>query len=138
MKIPMIIAGILFLNSAAFCQGLTEKNTNALNQFSVESTQCASFYFIGIQCFSEQSDLKAKTEFEEAKDSLLQFTYMVGQTVGVSDFALMAKIRLTQKSLLNEIDNNCQKFPVLLDRFARKCKALSTDPSARIKQLMAE
>jgi hypothetical protein len=69
-------------------------------------------------------------------DEILKLAFIVGKSVGVSQEAFAARLRLTNQSLMKDIDKDCGNMSILLERYATFCKALAQHPDQRLQQLI--
>jgi hypothetical protein len=143
----MTINNILVLFGASVClvaapahAQSTKADTDwATNELSSEMTECGQYFLVSWACFKDfpnpQAEVVAK-EYRAASDQISDLALQVGKSVGVSEQAVLARMRLANDALTKEINKNCANVSILQERYATFCKGLSQRPDQRFKELV--
>jgi hypothetical protein len=74
--------------------------------------------------------------YRAASDQINQLALQIGRSVGLTERAVMARMKMANDSLTKEINKSCVNFSVLQERYATSCKNLSQHPDQRYKDLV--
>jgi hypothetical protein len=114
-------------------------NEWATNELSSEMTECAQYFLVSSLCFKNFPNPEAEAtanEYHALSDQLQVLAIQVANSVGVSQEAALARMRLTNKSLVDAIHKDCGNISILLERYATFCKALVQEPDQRFRELV--
>jgi hypothetical protein len=85
---------------------------------------------------SEPEAESVASSYRRSSDEISQLAFQVGRSVGLSEEAAAARMRLANDDLSRQISNNCTNISILLERYAASCKNLSQHPGQRFKELV--
>jgi hypothetical protein len=124
--------------TAATPQTKTDKDW-ALNELSSEMTECGQYFLVSWACFKDFPSPQAQASanvYRQASDQISTMALQIGRTVGLSDEAIGARMRLANESLTNDINKNCTNISILQERYSTFCKSLNQQPDQRLKELV--
>ena len=135
----LILVGVMCLMAtAATPQTKTDKDW-ALNELSSEMTECGQYFLVSWACFKDFPSPQAQASanvYRQASDQISTMAFQIGKTVGLSEEAVGARMRLANESLTNDINKNCTNISILQERYSTFCKSLNQQPDQRLKELV--
>lgn len=131
---------LMLLSSAAWAQSSPKAGEGtALNEISGEMLECSVYFQIAASCVRGHpdpnvpkliADLKARSE----KIGILGMK--IGRTVGVTDDAVAARMKLMNVDMMKRLNNNCTNISILLERYSDFCKQLVENADPRLDEIM--
>jgi hypothetical protein len=136
----------LFIKVATLCLTVTMAHAQsksdtdwATNELSLEMMECGQYFVIGSVCVKKYPNPQAEAlsdNYHRMSDEVLKLGFAVGHSIGISQEALLARMRLTHQNLMDSIRTDCGNFSVLLERYGTFCKMLNDHPDQRFRQLV--
>ena len=63
----------------------------------------------------------------------MQYSFIVGQQIGLTDDAAQSRMTMAAQDMMKLIKNNCINISSLMIRHAERCVAVSNDPLEAMK-----
>ena len=127
MKLTTAVVCAVLLSLATPATAQThEEMIAALNNVQHEASTCIAYYAIVERCVGKDDpDLAAKTA--QAREHLVEFGYMLGNTIGMTEDAMLSRLAIEQNQMQTMVRNDCVNMSSLLRRHAMRCKQLVED-----------
>jgi hypothetical protein len=96
--------------------------------FSHENLICGVYNSLVAQCVENRdpNDPLAKT-YRQTSTAFTERAVKIGQAIGLSEKALMARVQIAQDGMYSETESTCTNIAVLLRQHAKQCKRLLED-----------
>jgi hypothetical protein len=128
-----VIAGFLFVGSAAFAE---DKTIDALNNLQMEMTVCAVYYGQVKACVGGQNEaLSVATQ--QTTDLLTKRLLKLGKTLGVSQGAMLSRLQMAQDEQNKLLKGDCINMASLFTRHADRCKVVVENADVVVKEYMS-
>ena len=115
---------------------LPDGMVQAFNNFSAEMQTCQVYNLAALRCFQEM-DPKSAATVQKTADAFAELAINSAKIVGLSEKALFARGNLLVQGMKDDLDGNCINISVLLNKYAKKCKAAMETSSARIEEILS-
>lgn len=99
----------------------------SMNNLHETLTDCATFYSIGAMCVGS-SDPALHQRMVKAQGNVEEMAALIGEGLGMSQDAMLSRVKLRSSAMLNLMENKCINFGSIIRRYAAMCKAASEDP----------
>ena len=127
LALPLIIAALILIGPEA--GAVEDEATRIANNFSHENNLiCGVYHSLVAQCVENRdpNDPLAKT-YRQTSTAFTERALKLGQLIGLSEKALIARVQIAQQDMFSEIENTCTNISVLLQQHAKQCKRLFED-----------
>lgn len=115
------IAVLLMLSFPVAAESLTEKQKEALSNVEMELSMCIAYFGFAKQCAPEGAKEQAKA-FDPTIDFMMSMAFKIGQSIGMTEDAMLARMKLAADQEGDLIAGKCVNFSSLLMRYAARCK----------------
>jgi hypothetical protein len=107
-------------------QGTGDKLTNdkiirAMNEVQSELQTCLVYYTVVKQCLGDRDAALSKAT-QATVDHLTNFSIQMGQSIGLTNDAMLSRIQMMTKEQMGLINGNCINIASLYQRHAMRCK----------------
>jgi hypothetical protein len=102
---------------------MTEKQIEALNNVQMELSVCIAYFNFAMQCAPEAMKDEVKA-FEPTIESMSDFAHKIGTSIGMTQDAMIARLKLATEEQATIIAGKCVNFSSLITRHAARCKLL--------------
>jgi hypothetical protein len=125
---------IVLTCSASLAETIEEKRAKyVLSNMQHDYITCYVFYKIGAEYIRKAEGNKTIIEgVEKSSDISLKFAHETGELMGMETGQMSSKVKLEMEVQLDLIDNNFNKAPFLLEKYAKQCKNLIENKKQRI------
>jgi hypothetical protein len=100
------------------------------NQLSSDYMDCFSYHLVSKQCASKTATEAELAQVQNMAQVAKEGAVVIGKTIGMSDEALAARLKLSMESVVQLIQNDCVNIDVLLVKYATFCQELEQSPGA--------
>ena len=129
---------ILFL-SFLFCNnGFSKTNEELRAEYVLSNMQqdyitCYSFYKIGAEYIRKSNGKQDIIKgVENSSNTSLRLVHETGELIGMTLKEMSYKVKNEMKKQMNQIDNDFNNAPILLNKYASQCKRLIENKKQRI------
>jgi hypothetical protein len=98
-----------------------EQVNQALNNVQHEASTCIAYYTI-VQVCIEKDDPDLGEKLAETRKYLIDFAMKVGDTVGMTNDAMVSRVLIEQQRMQSLVRKDCVNISSLLARHAYRCK----------------
>jgi hypothetical protein len=132
MRILILIA-LSFAGFEASAQDA--KTLTALNNVQHEMTVCVSYYSIVKSCAGNQ-DEGLSVHTQKTVDVLTARLIKLGGTIGMTQDAMLSRLKTAQDEQQGLINNNCVNMSSLYQRHAARCKLVTENGDAVLDEYL--
>lgn len=121
-----VIAALMLTGPEA--RSVEDEATRIANNFSHENLICGVYHSLVAQCVANRdpNDPLAET-YRQTSTKFTERAVKIGQAIGLSEKALIARVQIAQEGMYSEIESTCTNIAVLLRQHAKQCKRLLED-----------
>jgi hypothetical protein len=116
----------------------SQKELDALNVVQEELTACAAYFQFGKRCAPDNATREQLQQADKVFDHFMTLAYTTGKTLGMTDDAMLARLKMALQDQTQLTEGKCVNFASLLSRFADHCKRLGEDPKSVLQEYMAK
>jgi hypothetical protein len=133
----LMLQGIVSTSVNAQDDPQREKRFGALNELSGELLECSVYFRIASECVKGHPDAgDLPKQLEIASRNIGTLAVSTGRSLGVSDDAYVARMKMKSRSLMAQLSGNCVNISVLMERYQTFCVALHNNADPRLVELM--
>lgn len=138
MKTILICLFAILPNLAGAQQGeLDKKLRYAMNELQGEMITCVAYYRIGKECLGDKEPQLSR-DMQTSTDHLIDLSGRVGKAIGLTDDAMLSRLKLSMKEQMSLMNNNCINIASLLERHAMRCKKVVQDADAILAEYLKQ
>jgi hypothetical protein len=138
------VIALLLLTTAGWRDSSAEQASNrdiqsAMSEMSQEYLECAAYYSWSATCLKDDPRPEASplaANMQKVGVVLLARAVQTGKTVGITDEAFAARLKLTTANIASLTHSNCANASVLLVRYAAFCKGLTENGDQRLEEIL--
>lgn len=132
-----VMAILIFYPVVALSDVLPKHATvrDAVSEFSMELTQCFSYYSIVSHCMKNSGYQVSASKSEKIANSILPLIYKTGKAANLNNKELLRRLRMTLDFMKSEMDHSCRNLAAIY-KYAYSCKALVEHPDSRLRTLL--
>jgi hypothetical protein len=134
----LIAAAVCLVAAPVHAQSKTDPDS-ATNELSSEMVECGQYFLLSWVCFKDMPNPEAEAvanNYRAASDQINQLAFQVVRSVGLTERAHAARMKMANDSLMKEINKSCVNFSILQERYATFCKNLLQHPDQRYRDLV--
>jgi hypothetical protein len=109
---------------APFSNLSAEEITDVMSNVQQDYTDCAVYYTLSKEALERGGRSIEQTQVEQAIEHAEIMLYSIGEMAGISEEAILARWRVSFKSMMRRIDNNYMNFSILIDEHSDTCKTI--------------
>ncbi|MBI1866825.1 MAG: hypothetical protein HYS06_00750 [Methylocystis sp.] len=121
-----LVCAVLFGVTTSFpseAQDTEAKTLKAMNNLHSEMLVCIAYYSIVKQCLAKRDPRDPLSdETEKVIDHLTSFSTKIGKSIGMTEDAMLSRLKIQIDLQMSLIQNNCVNISSLLSRHGEQCK----------------
>ena len=121
------IVGLL-LAMPAMAQNSPEKRQQAFADLQMEYSICIVYYNMEKLCAPDDMKAKVAHDLDPIIKILTDTAYQIGSRIGMTNEAMVARLRLSYDDAGERINHTCINFSSEYGRHGQRCKLLSEHP----------